>query len=356
MRLPLCDHDEVTARRVLAVLLTCAVLAACGSDSSGATESTAGTASIVATVPATTAEPTTEVPVAEPVTTETVVATTEPTVAPRVVGPLVPEVLCVTGLDREALTGDVYFSVDNQSSDPVVVADPARNVLAGAMNAAAGGDNPLVPTVFGVGRTSPAFLAVAGSDSVSWSLTGPDGVTRTATATLDSPFCDVGSTDSSIGDDRQYSLTYEIISWTGTPPTDVTILIAPTDPSTTMSRCGAGLEALPSRTGLLVNGEILPIDEPLPLPVYTSFPSIGERIQTRVPVEYIVVDRCAYDGVESRQWPMGDVPADFGYGQLVGLSFCAVLDGDEVLQAPFDDCIWVLPTGGSRVRPSTAGL
>jgi hypothetical protein len=214
-------------------------------------------------------------------------------------------------------------------------------------------DNPLVPTVFGLGRTSPAFSAVSRSDSVSWSLTGPDGVTRSATATIDSPTCTEDLLQSSIGDDRDFSLEFGIVSAAGTPPTDLRLLIAPTDPSTIRSRCGAGLEALPAQTRYLVNGELRPVGEPLELQMEP--PLVPDARVTHVAsayVDYVVVDRCAFDGVESQQWPMGPNYTEFGYFDL-SPDVCVTYDGTELRLDDFTPCPGLPVTGGSRVRPST---
>lgn len=274
------------------------------------------------------------------------------------VGALVPEVLCVTsGLDGfdEA---NVFFAVDNQSSTPVVVADPAANLLAGVGSPGDNVDNPLVPTVFGLGRTSPAFSAVSRSDSVSWSLTGPDGVTRTATATIDSPPCydDDGNLlvgISTIGDDREYLLNYAIESSEGTPPTAVSVTATPVDVTTLTSRCGVGLEALPTETWYLVNTELQPIGEPLQLQMGPPLvPGVRATLVASAYVDYVVVDRCAFDGVESRQWPMGPNYTEFGNSDL-SPEVCVTYDGTELRLDDFTPCPGLPLTGGSRVRPST---
>ena len=339
----------MSSRRVLAVLLTGAALAACGSDSARTTESEPGGSSVVSTALPAVTQP------SQVVATEPATPTTEPAPesAASEVGALVPEVLCVTsGLDGfdEA---NVFFAVDNQSSTPVVVADPAANLLAGVGSPGDNVDNPLVPTVFGLGRTSPAFSAVSRSDSVSWSLTGPDGVTRTATATIDSPVCSDDVLKSSIGDDREYLLNVAIESSEGTPPTEVSVTATPVDVTTLTSRCGAGLEALPTETWYLVNTELQSIDEPLQLQMEPPLvPGVRATLVASAYVDYVVVDRCAFDGVESRQWPMGPNYTEFGYSDL-SPEVCVTYDGTELRLDDFTPCPGLPLTGGSRVRPST---
>ena len=340
----------MTSRRLLMLAVFSVALAACGSETPVATTSS---------VPSTAASTTVAIETtAAPVAAADTVAPAANTAAPPagiVAGAVVPEVLCVTdGLSGFA-EADVYFAVDNQSDSPVAIADPAANVLNGVGVAGPDVDEPLVPTVFGIGRTSPAFVAVAASESVTWSLTGPDGQTRTATATAESPLCTQDDLVSSIGDDRDFGFEFSVVSSTGTPPTEATVLVAPVDPSTATSRCGAGVEALPARAAFLVNGEYMPVGEPLVVPMDAPFPgsptaavSAGAAF-----VQYVVIDRCAFGGVESQQWPMGP-DFDFGWSDLAP-ALCVTYDGTTIRLDDFSACPGLGATGGSRVRSSSFG-
>lgn len=337
---------RMNVRRVLAVFLACASLAACGSDATQSGGSTEASASIAST-PASTAPP--------PADTAAPPADTNPP-AGIAAGAVVPEVLCVTsGMDGFA-EADVYFAVDNQSDSPVAIADPAANVLTGVGVPGPDVDDPLVPTVFGIGRTSPAFVAVAASDSVTWSLTGPDGQTRTATATAESPLCTDDDLIASIGDDRDFGLEFSVVSSTGTPPTEATVLATPVDPSASTSRCGAGVEALPARTAYLVNGEYVSVDEPLVVPMDVPFPGSPTAAVTAgaAYVQYVVIDRCAFGGVESQQWPMGPNFIQFGQSDLAP-DLCVTYDGTDIRLDDFSACPGLGATGGSRIRSSSLG-
>jgi hypothetical protein len=113
-----------------------------------------------------------------PPTTEAAAPTTEAAVGTTVAeaAALVPEAVC-RGVD-----GEVYFGYTNESTEPVVVEEGDANSLSGA----AADDNPLLTTLFAPGTVEVAFWAVPPPDSgddVVWTLTGPDGVERTATTT-----------------------------------------------------------------------------------------------------------------------------------------------------------------------------
>ena len=148
-------------KRLYALLAGISMLsAACGSSSESS--GTAASAASAATTPATDA-PSTEAP---------------PAAAPA--APVVPSVVCIQ------FNFDVYFAYDNQSTS-VVAVDAADSVVAGGDPA----DEPFATTLFAPGTVSPAFLVQAGGppESISWQLTGPDGIVRTATPDADTPSC-----------------------------------------------------------------------------------------------------------------------------------------------------------------------
>ena len=324
-------------RWVFGLAAVCTLLVSCGSDGKPQSVPT-----VVTTAPSTTA--------LVPVTTELVPVTTEPATPPAIVaGALIPEVLCIVDQGLGLLDADVYFAVDNQSDSPVALAEPTANVLTGAQSGADGGDSPLVPTVFGLGRTSPAFLAVGMDDTVSWSLTGPDGETRTATATAESPVCTEELLTPSVVDDRDFSLAFTVTPLSGTePPTTVTVAAVLTGLSAT-SVCGVGLDALPVQTGLFVSGRFQSVDEPITLelapptdPALTTVRGLASAS-----VEPVVVDICAYNGQVSRQWPLGAAFADNGVAGLTA-KLCVAYDGTSVAKS--DACPFLGFTGGGRVR------
>jgi len=332
-------------RQVFGFAAVCALLVSCGSD--GKPQSVSTVTSVLPPTALSTIVPVTTAPA----TTVLVPVMTSAPAAPSAIaaGALIPEVLCIVDQGLGLLDADVYFAVDNQSDSPVALADPTANVLTGAHSGADGSDNPLVPGVFGLGRTSPAFLAVGIDDTLSWSLVGPDGQTRTATATADSPVCTEKLLTPSIVDEREFSLDFTVTPLSGTePPTTVTVAAEFTGLAA-KSVCGVGLDALPVRTGLFVSGPFQSIDEPITLELTPrtdpAFPKVSATAFAYV--EPVVIDTCAYDGQVSRQWPLGAAFAANGVGGLTP-GLCVAYDGASVAQS--DACLNLGFTGGGRVR------
>lgn len=157
-------NTSAMRRTIAALAFGSLLLAACGSD-----DSSVGT---ITTEPATT-EPATTVAAAP--TTEAAVDTTVAEAAA-----IVPEALCRGGYN------EVYFGYTNESSEVVVVEEGIANQLSGVDP----DDNPLLTTLFAPGAVEVAFWAYptdGSGDDVVWTLTGPDGVERTATTTEPCP-------------------------------------------------------------------------------------------------------------------------------------------------------------------------
>jgi hypothetical protein len=195
---------------------------------------------------------------------------------------------------------------------------------------------------------SPAFFqtGVTESSSLAWSVTGPDGQTRTAAPDESTPVCDDTILAPTLLDERQATLEvgqpvldadgvrFELrTEWVGIPETSV---------------CPEGLEALPP--GLTTDDGI----------VQESFDgTVGEwsgELQSTdaggralVRVALVVIDQCGADGTTQAVW------SDAQQGVFQG--FCVIVtEADGTLTTTtensscdlFDD----LPgTGGGRSRP-----
>lgn len=120
-------------------------------------------------------------------------------------------------------------------------------IPAGDNNAVEGGDqgdDPLVPTVLAPGEVAPAFFVRdldLQSETVTWSVTGPDGVRRSATSDLSSdPECTADLIRSPLDDKRAPRLAYAYTVGTTTATIIATVVgVGPT------SICPTGLELRP---------------------------------------------------------------------------------------------------------------
>lgn len=152
----MCD-TRVMRRPVAALVIGSLLLLSCGSDESSVETVVLSTTAVDATAPP----------------ADTTVAD---------VGALVPTAVC------QGFNGEVYFGYTNESSEPIVVAEGADNALDGVTP----DDNPLLTSLFAPGTVEVAFWAfpVEGSEAdVVWTLTGPDGVERTASGGLATAPC-----------------------------------------------------------------------------------------------------------------------------------------------------------------------
>ena len=248
----------------------------------------------------------------------------------------------------DEIAGGAYFGYTNDNTSPVVIPANDGNHLSGDDP----GDNPMLTTLFAPGQVTHAFLARFGGDtSLVWSLTGPDGVTRTATAdgTFDDlPFCELSITVA--GDTRQpvvdgtgtlsddgTSVTFDI-SLTGVPPTSV---------------CNSAFQAEPVLVGL-GDGSALPTGYDTTRTATVALHDTlaaddGGTKLAALPVVALVVDQCSYDGTTVTSWPSSSVVS----AQTFGTVFCAVLAEDGTLttvQTP-NYCEGPPATGGSPIRP-----
>lgn len=304
-----------------AAVAALALIAACGSDEEILEGSTT-----TATDPA---------PVASAAPETTPTATDPP--PPAATGAIIPEVLCFTN------DGEVAFAYVNEN-DTAVVLDASSSVVTGADPV----DAEFVPVVFAPGRVSPAFFqsSVPAGAPVEWSVTGPDGETRSVASDDSTPPCDDAILASTVVDDRVATLevgepvlgadgsTVQVqTEWVGFPETSV---------------CPEGLEALPAR---------LTTDDTRVTASFDGFagewtgqlrPFEADR-RAWIPVGLVVIDQCAAEGTTQSVW------SERQLGPFVGV--CVVVtDSDGELTAVVENvtCDAIddfAGTGGNRSRP-----
>jgi len=282
---------------------------------------------------------------AAPPPTEATTTTAEaPAAAPA---PITPEVVCVR------FDGAVFFAYANDADTPVVLDDDS-SVLAGAR----ADDEPYVPTVFAAGRVSPAFYAYPGDATTAptWTVTGPDAESRTATPHADTPECTVELVTPTVADPRTpvLEVTSAAVSPDGgTITIDVTLTGVP-EPSV----CSDDLTAEPAEITMDDGdggGTVEGTTSTWTLPVATG--PDGTPGGVLFPVAALVVDRCSTDGATQSSWPtgtVGDVPRGAFEDLRNGLSTCVRLVDGEATASPFsptERCGGPPLTGGARTRP-----
>jgi hypothetical protein len=312
----------------------------------------------------------------------TAVATTIATTAASG-GVVTPEVVCVAGggvasRDPEAIAAEdpalayiaammplydnprVYFGYSNSGATAVVVDDPARNVVEGGDPY----DTALAPTVLAPGQVRPAFYALVpedGSDMPRWTLTGPDGVARTARADGSSPECTPDLLERLTTDTRTPTVTFSTDVSLDPASTGDFALVAATVAGLGPSVCPPGLEP---RAPLLWSGFsedglssgtlssrafLYKVTDPASGAPYLAGPAR---------VAPAVIDVCSGGGAQTRGWSLSSSLERF---QATGRWACVrIVDGrssltvDDMCEAE-DVYTGVPATGGIRVR-SPAGV
>jgi hypothetical protein len=310
--LVVCENPPMK-RTLAAVVVGALLLVSCGSDES----------SSATVVPS------------EPTSTEAAATTTDAAVVDTTVAEaaaLVPEAVC-RGVD-----GEVYFGYTNESSEPVVVEEGDANQLSGG----APDDNPLLTTLFAPGTVEVAFWAVppeGSGDDVVWTLTGPDGVERTATTTEACP-----QDFPAVADPEP---VLEVVGQTlaaDGASVDVDLRLVGLDET---SVCSEGLTAEP-RLVVINEGEALPTSfEPeatVTVGPFTESAAGGLLANTRVYA--FVLEQCS----------AGDVTASSWSPELrrlnLGTEVCARLDDAGELSVELTEGLCDLGvTGGSGIRP-----
>lgn len=269
----------------------------------------------------------------DPPTTEAAAATTEAAVDTTVAeaAALIPEAVC-RGVD-----GEIYFGYTNESSEPVVVEEGDANQLSGGATE----DNPLLTTLFAPGAVDIAFWAFPpeGSDGdVVWTLTGPDGVERTATTTETCPpeFLPVSDGEP----------TLEVVGQTLAPDgasADVELQLTGIDET---SVCNEAFVAEP-RLLVINEGTALPTSfEPEATVTVDPFVEStgGQLASTRVYA--FVLEQCSAAGVTASSWSPELRSLNFG------TDVCARLDDAGELTVELTEGSCDLPlAGGSSIRP-----
>ena len=260
-----------------------------------------------------------------------------------------PVVVCfdsVNGVDPpEAGVDGFYFGYDNTGVSPVAIPAGLGNALSGASV----DDAALAPTVFAPGHVSPAFLALVGLDGAlpSWTVRGPDGVSRTAKATKAAPPCTPDLLAPTTPDARVPKLTFSFrgLPSDAAPPTQVEVTATLTGLPAT-STCASGLDAMAPLVGI-GDGTSKAASGTTSISTLTVGPQQAQNgkayqgITARFTVT--VVDRCASGGAVSLGWPTNvtlDLLRD-------GTNVCAEVDGTTVTEVP---CATLAYTGGIRTN------
>ncbi len=266
---------------------------------------------------------------------------------------VVPELLCTTGVPSadEIPPPDVYFAVDNQGTTPIVIDDPSRSFLTGASS----DDNPLVPTIFAPGRRSPAFLAVSDADSVSWTIIGPDGQSRTATAdATHAPECTDELLGPTVPDPRTPKIEYALVppADPAATPTQVAVTAQVTGVPAS-SVCPAGLEPLAPVIWLTVGGDpvtALPAVITLDLTTHQESFAPAQVTTGQASLNYYLVDRCGFGTANSESWPMGAAFGSMGFDGTDETLCVELIDGQPVIDPAAQHCFHLPLTGGQRIR------
>lgn len=307
-------------RTIAAVVVGALVLLGCGSD-----ENSVDT--VAPTDPATTDPATTEAATATPATSEAVPDTTDAEAAA-----IVPQAVC------QGNDGEIYFGYTNESSEPVVVDEGDANQLSGV----APDDNPLLTTLFAPGTVEIAFWAFSpdgSGDDVVWTLTGPDGVERTASTT---EMCPPEFLQGS-GDDPTLEVTAQTLAADG-ESADVELRLAGIDET---SVCNEAFTAEP-RLLVINEGTALPTSfEPEATVTVGPFgESARGGLLANTRVYAFVLEQCSAAGVTASSW--SPELRSLNYGTEV----CARLDDAGELSVELTGGLCDLGvTGGVSIRP-----
>lgn len=250
---------------------------------------------------------------------------------------ITPELLCV---DND---GWAFFAYDNDADEPVIIELGSDNELTGAVD----DDEPFVTFLFAPGRVSPAFRAfgVDGAAPV-WSVTSPDGETRTA-GTDDAVPCTPELLSPTVPDDRvpgfevsaprllADGVTVEFdVTLVGVPETSVCHPAFDPEPARIRIDDGVGGDVSEGTSGTRSG------------PLFEALSAKDGARTANVVIAALVVDRCTYDGVTAESWPSGlFMQLEYGYAACV----VERPDGFDV-EADRFGCPLIPPTGGTRGR------
>jgi hypothetical protein len=305
-------NTSAMRRTVAALAFGSLLLAACGSDDSNVDTITT-----------------------EPATTE---AASAPTTAPAVTDTTVTE---AAALDPEVVCqgdgGEIYFGYTNESSEPVAVEEGDANRLSGV----ASDSNPLLTTLFVPGTVEIAFWAFppeGSAEGVAWTLTGPDGVERTAVGGPTTDLCPDFDADELMVEVAGFTLAADGES------VDVDLRVTGLDET---SVCNEVLVAEP-RLVAINDGSVLPTSfEPeatITLGPFAEVSGVGRSASTNVFV--LVLEQCSGAGVTATSWSPDLLP----YARCLTVRF----DDDGALiveELGFDGCRDLPLVGGVLIRP-----
>jgi hypothetical protein len=258
--------------------------------------------------------------------------TTQASVGTTAAAAIVPEAVC-RGID-----GEVYFGYTNRSSEPLVVEEGDANRLSGV----AADDNPLLTTLFAPGSVEVAFWAVPPLDSgddVVWTLTGPDGVERTATTTENCPDDFVAASDP----EPMIEVVGQTLSADG-ESADIGLRLTGLAET---SVCNAAFTAEP-RLVVINDGTALPTSfEPESTVTVGPFgESAGGGLLASTRVYAFVLERCSAAGETASSWSPELRSLNFG------TEVCARLDDAGELSVELTPGLCDLGvTGGTGLRP-----
>ena len=253
---------------------------------------------------------------------------------------ITPVALCYSNPDE---TTDYAFGYVNESTTAVVL-DAGASTVTGTEDA----DLPFVPVVFAPGEVSPALWLTNSADGEfpSWSITGPDGETRTATADDSLEQCGFEPEDS--GDPRTPLIEITEVA-AGADGTTATFVSSLTGVDT--SNCPSGLENLApviswddGAGGNVTEGPTAEWTVELNTPVGGGDGRLGFAR-----VAALVIDQCGAGDAVQPIWPGGVFEALY-----TGVLVCIDESGGELVALTSQDegdCFGPPPTGGTRSRP-----
>lgn len=200
-----------------------------------------------------------------------------------------------------------YFGYTNDSDAPVVIP-------AGTANRVFDADTEVpvrLPTVFAPGQVGPVFWANESAVPPTWSVTSPDGTTRTARLVPGLPFCTETEETINIPDDRSPKLevTFSALPTGSTNPDRLTVTYTATG-IPELSVCPTGLTPLPPTVGTddafespFVDGRVYTETIDFVPRFVPQFESV-EVHRAGTARALLVFDNCAFGSTVSTTWAM----------------------------------------------------
>jgi hypothetical protein len=175
-----------------------------------------------------------------------------------------------------------------------------------------------------------------------WTVTGPDGVSRTAAADADTPRCTDDLLAPTTGDDRTPEMVASEPEPSGADTVEVTFSVAGV-PETSV--CPAGLEAEPVSLTWDDGSTGSELTRTATFGVFTTVDGLDAAATA---AGLTVLDVCEFEGTTQRIWPGRAFESLY-----VGASVCAARQGERTVTVATEaQCPGVAPTGGGRSRPN----